>query len=189
MRAVSRVGLGRGIRDGSPGSASENLPGCWAKRTDCESVWSVETLRRVREIAHELGWTDERMAAAVSRPGRHVGVHTFRSWFEPHRSAMVHFADVVRLVAALPEEASRPLVEGFAALAGMMAIDMPETRAGGASLERGALEVGRECGELQAAVLEATADGEVDEGERERIAEEARDVSREGARCAIAAGG
>ena len=96
---------------------------------------------------------------------------------------------MVRLVGALPEEASRPLVEAFAGLAGMMAIDLPLTRAPAASLERGALEVGRECGELQAAVLEATEDGAIDESERARIAEEARDVSREGERCAIAAAG
>lgn len=186
QRLVGRDARPKGTRSGSENSGHTNaarLPVTWAKPADEETVWTVRVLREVCEIAWGLGWSDEMMATAISRQGRHISVHTFRSWREPHRSAMVHFADIARLVRCLPEEAVRPLVEAFAEIAGMAAIDLPELGAGAGTLHGAALDVAKQTGELAGAIAEAAADGQISGAERALIRDEALDVVRSAAWC------
>lgn len=161
----------------------------WARPDDEETVGLVCLMARAAAIMHGLGFTDEACARMVSRPGREIGVWTWRSWREGHRANGMQAGDLIALVRRGPEEVCRAVVGWMAAQGGMVAVDQPEGELAPKTLELAGLEVGVECGQLQAALLDAAMDGRVTPEELERIAAEARDVQREAARLALACGG
>lgn len=185
MKPVCDRTKGVSIRGGASGRIAET----WAKPGDDENVEMARAVGEVCRRLHRQGYTDLDIANLVSRSGRHLGVWTVRAWREAHRANTISAADALRLVSVVDAWCARPLLELFMRRAGMVAVDLPELAAPAASLERGALVLGGEFGELQRCIAEAALDGELSAAERSRIAEEARDVVREAAHLERSAGG
>ncbi len=142
-----------------PAGATEVLARAKTLTPDAATVAMSLLMRRAIDAA----WSSEQSVANALPDCSKARVHAWCNPLHPH-TIPLHRVEQLR-------RARHPVHRELIAL-----LDELDGGPGEAALERAALVIGRESGELQASVLEAIADGVIDAGERKRIDREAADV-------------